>query len=72
MKLGGLDHNNLQTYNKFWADGVLVGVLAGALNLNERGSDFLLKNLHVVNSIELGTYTRLASTWTSQDLSMYE
>ena len=27
---------NVWTYNKFWADRVLVGVLAGALNLHER------------------------------------
>ena len=30
---------NVWTYNKFWADRVLVGVLAGALNLHERGSE---------------------------------
>ena len=38
---------NVQTYDKFWADRVLVRVLAGALNLNEGGSksgqEFLLK-----------------------------
>ena len=52
MKLGRLDHHDsLQTYNKFWADRVLVGVLAGALNLNERDSESsqrILKYLHVV------------------------